>query len=53
MLALPVRQILFLVHEAERHRRQNESDVQPHDRIVDALHRLGVGSVVEMVLQRT
>ena len=37
MLALPVRQILLLVHEPESHCRQNQSDIQPHYRIVDPL----------------
>src|SRR6266550_6145787 len=53
MLALPVGQILLLVDKAERHRGENESDVQPHDRIIHSLNGFGISSVVEMLLQRT
>src|SRR5450756_744838 len=53
MFALPVRQIFLLVDEAECHRREDESDIQQHDRVVDPLDGYGVSSVVEMLSKRT
>src|ERR1700737_2590305 len=52
MLALPIREIFLLVHEAERHRREDEPDVEQHDRTIDALDSLGIRSVVEMLSKR-
>ena len=37
---------------AERHRGQNEPDVEQHDRVINALNGLGVSNIVEMLLER-
>src|SRR5439155_21130447 len=52
VFAMRVREIFALVHEAERHRRQDEPDVEQHDRVIDALNGLGVSNIIEMLLER-
>ena len=49
MFALPVRQIFLLVHKAQCHCREDESDIQQHDRVVDSLNCFGIRGIVEML----